>query len=223
MANTQTPCINDTVLQLAEEAVNGDVFIYSDNVYQWTARSEAWEGIMLTKTERGFEMIDKNGRSRKIVNLGSLPNSEIECTSCTKPYVYTDAVECINALCCGQDAFVGSCAEVGISVGWCDFESGTQTPTIDLRFAACEGDLVRFNLNVYSDQPYVEIAYHLDGIDVPPQLYLVVDGVTLRSETIQRTYTGKQLMVTAVAVDADGLRSDAVTQNYVIPPCPDVT
>ena len=38
----QKPLINDTVLTLAEEAAVGDVFIYSNNEYQWTPRSEAW-------------------------------------------------------------------------------------------------------------------------------------------------------------------------------------
>ena len=116
MVTTQTPCINNTVLELASEAAVGDVFIYSNNEYQWTPRSEAWLGVMLTKTERGFELVDKNGRSHKIVSLGSTA----ECSSCTKTFVYSDEVECINAVCCGQDAFVGSCAEDGINVGWCD-------------------------------------------------------------------------------------------------------
>ena len=120
MVMTQTPCINSTVLELSEGAAVGDVFIYSNNEYQWTPRSEAWLGVMLTKTERGFELIDKNGRSHKIVSLDDRLGSTTECGSCTKAYVYSDTVECINAVCCGQDAFVGSCAEDGINVGWCD-------------------------------------------------------------------------------------------------------
>ena len=116
MVTTQTPCINNTVLELASEAAVGEVFIYSNNEYQWTPRSEAWLGIMLTKTERGFELIDKNGRSHKIVSLGSTT----ACGSCTKTFVYSDTVECINAVCCGQDAFVGSCTDDDINVGWCD-------------------------------------------------------------------------------------------------------
>lgn len=120
MAIVQTPCINNTVLQLAETANLGDVFIYANDNYQWTSRQPDWQGLMLTKTERGFELIDKNSRSHKIVSLDDRLGSTAECGSCTKSYVYSDAVECINAVCCGQDAFVGSCAEDGINVGWCD-------------------------------------------------------------------------------------------------------
>lgn len=120
MAITQTPCINNTVLELAEDADLGTVFVYINDDYQWVERQPEWEGIMLTKTERGFELIDKNGRSRKIVSLGDVLGSTTECGSCAKAFVYSDTVECINAVCCGQDAFVGSCAEDDSNVGWCD-------------------------------------------------------------------------------------------------------
>ena len=127
----QKPCINDTVLQLAKEAAIGDVFIYSGNEYQWTMRSEAWEGIMLTKTERGFELIDKNGRSHGIVNLGE-PYHNIDphpsCTACGKDYVFQNAVECITAVCCDQELYVGNCAEKGWSVDWCELNTEVLNP-----------------------------------------------------------------------------------------------
>lgn len=119
----QKPCINDTVLELAKEAAIGDVFIYSGNEYQWTPRSESWQGIMLTKTERGFELIDKNGRSHGIVNLGE-PYHNIDphpsCTACGKDYVFQNQVSCITAVCCDQELYVGNCAEKGWSVDWCE-------------------------------------------------------------------------------------------------------
>lgn len=127
----QKPCINDTVLQLAKEAAIGEVFIYSGNEYQWTMRSEAWEGIMLTKTERGFELIDKNGRSHGIVNLGE-PYHNIDphpsCTACAKDYVFQNAVECITAVCCDQELYVGNCAEKGWSVDWCELNTEQLLP-----------------------------------------------------------------------------------------------
>ena len=117
----QKPCINDTVLQLAKEAAIGDVFIYSGNEYQWTMRSEAWEGIMLTKTERGFELIDKNGRSHGIVNLGE-PYHNIDphpsYTARAKDYVYQNAVAEIAAVCCDQELYVGNASDNGWSVDW---------------------------------------------------------------------------------------------------------
>ena len=110
MVITQTPCINSTVLELAAEAAVGDVFIYSNNEYQWTPRSEAWTGVMLTKTERGFELIDKNGRSHGIVNLGE-PYHNVDhtpaCTACDKAYVWQNAVAEITAVCCDQELYVG--------------------------------------------------------------------------------------------------------------------
>ena len=118
----QKPLINDTVLTLAEEAAVGDVFIYSNNEYQWTPRSEAWLGVMLTKTERGFELIDKNGRSHGIVNLGE-PYHNVDpnpaCTACDKAYVYQNAVAEITAVCCDQELYVGNCSGEGWSVDWC--------------------------------------------------------------------------------------------------------
>lgn len=120
----QKPCINDTVLQLAKEAAIGDVFIYSGNEYQWTPRSEAWLGVMLTKTERGFELIDKNGRSHGIVNLGE-PYHNIDphpsCTACAKDYVYQNAVAEIAAVCCDQELYVGNASDNGWSVDWQEF------------------------------------------------------------------------------------------------------
>ena len=135
----QKPCINDTVLQLAKEAAIGDVFIYSGNEYQWTMRSEAWEGIMLTKTERGFELIDKNGRSHGIVNLGE-PYHNIDphpsCTACGKDYVFQNAVECITAVCCDQELYVGNCAEKGWSVDWCELNTEQlNPPNIEIEFS----------------------------------------------------------------------------------------
>ena len=119
MVIVQTPCINNTVLQLAETANLGDVFIYANDNYQWTSRQPDWQGLMLTKTDRGFELLDKNGRSHKIVNIGTLLTTN-ECGSCTKAYVYPTQAECINAVCCGQNVYVGSCGEIGIALGWCD-------------------------------------------------------------------------------------------------------
>lgn len=127
----QKPCINDTVLQLAKEAAIGDVFIYSGNEYQWTMRSEAWEGIMLTKTERGFELIDKNGRSHGIVNLGE-PYHNVDptpaCTACDKAYVWQNAVAEITAVCCDQELYVGKASENGWSVDWQELSSPLAEP-----------------------------------------------------------------------------------------------
>ena len=122
----QKPLINDTVLALAEEAAVGDVFIYSNNEYQWTPRSEAWTGVMLTKTERGFELIDKNGRSHGIVNLGE-PYHNVDptpaCTAYDKAYVWQNAVAEITAVCCDQELYVGKASENGWSVDWCELNT----------------------------------------------------------------------------------------------------
>ena len=127
----QKPLINDTVLQLAEEAAVGDVFIYSNNEYQWTPRSEAWTGVMLTKTERGFELIDKNGRSHGIVNLGE-PYHNVDptpaCTACDKAYVWQNAVAEITAVCCDQELYVGKASENGWSVDWQEFPTSLEPP-----------------------------------------------------------------------------------------------
>ena len=120
----QKPLINDTVLTLAEKAAVGEVFIYSGNEYQWTMRSEAWEGIMLTKTERGFELIDKNGRSHGIVNLGEPchnVNPNPACTACAKDYVYQNAVVEITAVCCDQELYVGKASDNERFVDWQEF------------------------------------------------------------------------------------------------------
>ena len=127
----QKPLINDTVLQLAEEAAVGDVFIYSNNEYQWTPRSEAWTGVMLTKTERGFELIDNNGRSHGIVNLGE-PYHNVDptpaCTACDKAYVWQNAVAEITAVCCDQELYVGKASENGWSVDWQEFPTSLEPP-----------------------------------------------------------------------------------------------
>lgn len=127
----QKPLINDTVLQLAEEAAVGDVFIYSNNEYQWTPRSEAWTGVMLTKTERGFELIDNNGRSHGIVNLGE-PYHNVDptpaCTACDKAYVWQNAVAEITAVCCDQELYVGKASENGWSVDWQEFPPPLEPP-----------------------------------------------------------------------------------------------
>ena len=127
----QKPLINDTVLALAEEAAVGDVFIYSNNEYQWTPRSEAWTGVMLTKTERGFELIDKNGRSHGIVNLGE-PYHNVDptpaCTACDKAYVWQNAVAEITAVCCDQELYVGKASENGWSVDWREFPPPLEPP-----------------------------------------------------------------------------------------------
>ena len=127
----QKPLINDTVLQLAEEAAVGDVFIYSNNEYQWTPRSEAWLGVMLTKTERGFELIDKNGRSHGIVNLGE-PYHNVDpnpaCTARDKAYVWQNAVAEITAVCCDQELYVGNASENGWSIDWQEFPTSLEPP-----------------------------------------------------------------------------------------------
>lgn len=120
----QQPCINDTVLFLAESAEIGFVFVYTDSTYQWVARDDEWqEFVMLTKTERGYELVDGNGRSRGIVNIGEAyhnVDAHPACTSCAKDYVYQNSVECINAVCCDQELFLGNCAGEGWSVDWCE-------------------------------------------------------------------------------------------------------
>ena len=129
----QKPLINDTVLTLAEEAAVGDVFIYSNNEYQWTPRSESWLGVMLTKTERGFELIDKNGRSHGIVNLGEPyhnVNPNPACTDCAKDYVWQNAVAEITAVCCDQELYVGKAAENGWSVDWQEFPELSEPPRL---------------------------------------------------------------------------------------------
>lgn len=130
----QKPLINDTVLKLAEEAAVGDVFIYSNNEYQWTPRSEAWTGVMLTKTERGFELIDNNGRSHGIVNLGE-PYHNVDptpaCTACDKAYVWQNAVAEITAVCCDQELYVGKASENGWSVDWQEFPPPLEPPVYD--------------------------------------------------------------------------------------------
>ena len=130
----QKPLINDTVLKLAEEAAVGDVFIYSNNEYQWTPRSEAWTGVMLTKTERGFELIDKNGRSHGIVNLGE-PYHNVDptpaCTASDKAYVWQNAVAEITAVCCDQELYVGNASENGWSVDWQEFPPRLEPPIYD--------------------------------------------------------------------------------------------
>lgn len=131
----QQPCINDTVLFLAESAEIGFVFVYTDSTYQWVARDDEWqEFVMLTKTERGYELVDGNGRSRGIVNIGEAyhnVDAHPACTSCAKDYVYQNSVECINAVCCDQELFLGNCAGEGWSVDWCELvERFILAPTI---------------------------------------------------------------------------------------------
>lgn len=122
----QTPCINDTVLELAKQAAPNDVFVYYEGEYQWMPRSESWKGIILTKTERGFELMDADGRSRGIVNLGE-PYHNIgpnpKCTACANDYVFQNGVECVQGVCCNQNAYLGNCTGKGWSVDWCDLDS----------------------------------------------------------------------------------------------------
>lgn len=152
----QKPLINDTVLQLAEEAAVGDVFIYSNNEYQWTPRSEAWTGVMLTKTERGFELIDKNGRSHGIVNLGE-PYHNVDptpaCTACDKAYVWQNAVAEITAVCCDQELYVGNCAEQGWQVDWCEFPEPETMNTPTVRLVVVEIDLGLVIQSITSVEP----------------------------------------------------------------------
>lgn len=103
--STDKPCINNTVLELADKAPIGYVLYYTDEEYQWVDPDTVeipeakWK---LTKTDRGFEMIDENGRSRGIVNLGN-PYSGINptpaCDDCGKDYIFQDAVLCIPQVC----------------------------------------------------------------------------------------------------------------------------
>lgn len=109
----QTPTINKTVIELANDADIGDVFVHLNGEYKWTPRDEAWNYVMLTKTERGFELIDADGRSRGIVHLEDA--SGASCPSCSGSYVYKDVVK-ITLVCCDEQAYVGDCTG---EVDWC--------------------------------------------------------------------------------------------------------
>ena len=117
----QTPCINHTVLERAETATLGQVFVYTANEYSWVARSVAWDGIILTKTARGFELLDENGRSHGIVNLGLLcpdPDPDPACTACTQSYVASGNITCITAVCCDQELFFGKNTAADLTIDW---------------------------------------------------------------------------------------------------------
>lgn len=247
----QKPCINDTVLQLAKEAAIGDVFIYSGNEYQWTMRSEAWEGIMLTKTERGFELIDKNGRSHGIVNLGE-PYHNIDphpsCTACGKDYVFQNAVECITAVCCDQELYVGNCAEKGWSVDWCELNTEVlNPPALETAFGIWkpapqpnpEGTIATAEWAIQATAApqekftivSIEIAITANGAALPTVTREVnKEGKVNLSLRITDLVQGKPYTITAVSIDDKGERSPATTiiGNFpaftvVAPSKPDVT
>lgn len=230
----QKPCINDTVLQLAKEAAIGDVFIYSGNEYQWTMRSEAWEGIMLTKTERGFELIDKNGRSHGIVNLGE-PYHNIDphpsCTACGKDYVFQNAVECITAVCCDQELYVGNCAEKGWSVDWCELNTEQlNPPNIEIDFGewqptgtqtVAEAQVVTtVSIEPQEKFPVSKVAVKItvDGtVTVDKEFPLVNDKVVIDGDIIA-AQANKEWRVEARSIADDGTISEPTVLAKQTPP-----
>ena len=234
----QKPCINDTVLQLAKEAAIGDVFIYSGNEYQWTMRSEAWEGIMLTKTERGFELIDKNGRSHGIVNLGE-PYHNIDphpsCTACGKDYVFQNAVECITAVCCDQELYVGNCAEKGWSVDWCELNNEVLLPPAletefgiwqpvtqpnpDGLYATATWDIKATAAPQENIVPVaIKIEVTVDGVAQPVRLLDIdANGVVVISQSITDKLALKPYTIKATTIDDKGNESEPTYLGGTMP------
>lgn len=124
-ASMSTTNVTDELRLLADDAPIGSVLLYTGGTHLWDVRDPSWAHlIMLTKTARGFELIDGNGRSRGVVNMGepyhNLPEHP-SCTACDQAYVWQNAVPNLPFQCGEEFMFVGNCTE-GWSVGWCPLE-----------------------------------------------------------------------------------------------------
>ena len=176
----QTPCINHTVLERAETATLGQVFVYTANEYSWTDRLPAWDGIILTKTARGFELIDENGRSHGIMNLGLLcPDPDSACTACTQSYVASGNITCITSVCCDQELFFGKNSTADTTIDWREFAGAPvdscTNATYTIRFPSINtsGNWGVIFDGVPQTLPEPELADFLDSL---PMIFAVADG-----------------------------------------------
>lgn len=119
MSFTQNACINDTILELSKDAQLGDVLLNEQGVYMWAARREDFmkELIMLTKTERGFELMDGNGRSRGIINIDYWSEKDKSCPECDRGYFEEYKAICIPTVCESDHTYFGKCEDG--TIGWC--------------------------------------------------------------------------------------------------------
>lgn len=112
-------CDNTYYLDLAKDAPLGSVLTWIEGVYAWRVRDPKWKGALLTKTENGYELIDENGKSYGILNLGEDYSGILlnpSCTECAKEYLWRREVTCIPPT--DTDSGFGKCGQQW-EIKWC--------------------------------------------------------------------------------------------------------
>lgn len=115
----QKPCNNEEILELAKDAEYGWVLTHIEGVTAWRPRDPEWKGALLTYTPDGFELIDENGKSYGLLNLGeaySGINKDKSCKECGREYKWQRDVICIPST--DDDSVFGKCGDKWV-IEWC--------------------------------------------------------------------------------------------------------